>query len=208
MFHVERDAEVPTLPETPVPRETSERLRAYLALLMEWNRRINLIGPAPMETLWTRHIMDSWQLLPLFPPGPMADIGSGGGLPGIVLALGHQGPIHLIESDRRKAAFLLEACRRLSLSHVTVHPTRVDTIILPQLASVTARAFAPLTTLLSHAHRLLRRDGVAIFPKGQSADTELTEASRHWFMQAERFASRTEARATILRLSEIRPVTS
>lgn len=188
-----------------VPRETEARLRDYLALLRTWNVRINLVAHAAEEQIWQRHILDSWQLLPLLPDGPLADLGSGGGLPGLVIAVGRKQETHLVESDRRKSAFLIEASRALKLDHVSVHPARIEDAKLPPIRVVTARALAPLKILLPQAARILASDGVAVFPKGRTADAELTEAAPHWFMQVERFQSRTDAQATILRLSEIRP---
>lgn len=188
-----------------VPRETEARLREYLRLLMTWNLRINLVARAPEEQLWQRHVLDCWQLLPLLPDGPLADLGSGGGLPGLVIAIGREQETHLVESDRRKSAFLIEASRALGLHHVKVHPVRIEEAKLPPLRVVTARALAPLKELVPQAARILAPEGVAVFPKGRSVDAELTEAAPHWFMQVERFQSRTDPQATILRLSEIRP---
>lgn len=203
MFHVKRPDPPPP---HPVPRETEARLRAYLTLLRAWNARINLVADAPDEVLWQRHILDSWQLLPLLPPaGPVADLGSGGGLPGLVLALGRGEETHLVEADRRKAAFLIEASRTLDLPHVHVHAARIEGIRLPPLAALTARALAPLSRLLPHAARLLGPGGVAVLPKGRRAEAELTAVAPLWLMRIERFASRTAPEATILRLSEIRP---
>lgn len=193
-------------PEAPVSRETEARLRAFLALLLQWNARINLVADAPAEALWRRHILDGWQLLPLLPErGPLADLGSGAGLPGLVLAMGREQETHLVESDRRKAAFLREASRALGLARVRVHAARIEEAPLPPVAAVTARALAPLPELLPLAARILAPGGVAIFPKGRLAEAELTAAAPRWLMRVERFASRTDPEATILRLSEIRP---
>lgn len=188
-----------------VPRETEERLRDYLKLLVAWNARINLVAQAPDDQLWQRHILDSWQILPLLPNGPLADLGSGGGLPGLVIAIGRGQETHLVESDRRKSAFLIEASRVLNLPHVSVHPVRIEEAKLSAIQVVTARALAPLKVLVPQAARILAPGGVCVFPKGRTADAELTEAVPHWFMQVERFQSRTDDQATILRLSEIRP---
>ena len=195
----------PDAPSLDVSRETELRLRAYMRLLLDWNAKINLIAAAPEEEVWHRHILDSWQLLPLLPPGPLADLGSGGGLPGLVVAIGRTEETHLVESDRRKSAFLMEASRALGLGHVRVHPARIEAAKLPRIEVVTARALAPLTDLLGIAVRTLAPSGVAIFPKGRNAEMELTAAAPHWLMRTERFQSRTDAQATILRLSEIRP---
>lgn len=201
MFHVKQ----PDAPSLDVSRETEQRLRAYLRLLLDWNAKINLIAAAPEEEVWHRHILDSWQMLPLLPPGPLADLGSGGGLPGLVIAIGRGGETHLVESDRRKSAFLMEASRVLGLAHVRVHAARIEAAKLPRIEIVTARALAPLTELLGKTAQILAPGGVAVFPKGRNAEVELTAAAPHWLMRAERFQSRTDAQATILRLSEIRP---
>lgn len=193
-------------PEVPVSRETKARLTEYLRLLLAWNARINLIASTTEATAWERHVVDSWQLLPLLPErGVLVDLGSGGGLPGLVLAIGRAEETYLVESDRRKCSFLMEATRALGLSHVRVHPQRIEAARVPKAAVVTARALAPLSVLLAQAHGILDPSGIAVFPKGRGAEDELTAAAPHWFMRTERFASRTDAEATIFRISEIRP---
>ncbi|MBP0444716.1 16S rRNA (guanine(527)-N(7))-methyltransferase RsmG [Roseomonas sp. SSH11] len=193
-------------PDAVISRETEAGLDAFLALLLKWNARINLVAERDAATLRARHIADSLQLLPLLPPGggPAADLGTGGGFPGLVLAIADRSrPWHLVESDRRKAAFLLAASAELGLSHVRVHAERIEAVQLLPLALVSARALAPLSVLLGHAARLLAPGGVAIFPKGRNAEAELTAAEAGWTMTAERFESRTEPGATILRISGI-----
>jgi len=191
---------------SPLDAVTAAKLDAFLDLLLRWNSRINLVADRAPEAIRARHIADSLQLLPLIPEGagPLADLGSGGGFPGLVLALATGREMHLVESDRRKAAFLTEAAARLGLDKVRVHPRRIEAAALPPIAVLTARALAPLTELLPHAARFLAPGGVAIFPKGRTAEAELTEALRGWHLQVERFASRTDPHATIFRLSEIR----
>lgn len=190
-----------------VSRETEQALRKYLDLLMRWNSRINLVASATPETLWHRHILDSVQLGALLPPrGPIVDLGSGAGFPGLVLALISGHATHLVESDRRKCAFLQEAVRVLGLSKVQVHNARIEAASLPQAGILTARALAPLPVLLHHAHCILDPDGVAIFPKGRSVEHELTAAAPNWTMRVEKHPSLTDPDSTILRLSEIRPV--
>lgn len=195
-------------PPPDVSRETSDRLEAYLALLLRWNARINLVAERDPEAIRRRHLDDALQLLPLVPPGdgPLADLGAGAGLPGLVLACALDRPVHLVESDQRKAAFLAEAVRHLVLPRVTVHAERIEAARLPPLAVVTARALAPLPRLLALAAPLLAPGGAALFPKGRGAAAELTEAARDWTMNVEQFPSRTAPDATLLRLSEIRRV--
>jgi len=183
-----------------------ERLAAYRDLLLRWNRTINLVAARSAADIERRHIEDSLQLVPLLPgSGPIADLGSGAGLPGLVIAAAlPDREIHLVESDRRKCAFLTEAAARLGLVHVRIHPRRIAAADLPPLAAVTARALAPLEALLAYAAQFLAPGGIAVFPKGRTAAQELTAAAAHWHFNVERFPSRTDPEATILRLSEIR----
>lgn len=181
------------------------RLAAFKALLLTWNARINLVSAGDAANLDQRHIADSLQLLPLLPPrGCCADLGSGAGFPGLVLAAAEpERAWHLVESDRRKAAFLAEAARSMNLRNVTIHAGRIEATTLPPITALTARALAPLDVLLGHAARFLAPGGVAIFPKGRGVEAELTEARQGWTLRAERVPSATDAAATILRLSEI-----
>ena len=197
---------LPPAPLSVLDPAATARLDALIDLLLRWNSRINLVADRDPAAIRSRHIADSLQLLPLLPAGagPFADLGSGGGFPGLVLAIAGPRPAHLVESDRRKAAFLTDAAARLGLRHVQVHARRIEDANLPPLAAVTARALAPLRALLPDAARLLAPGGVAIFPKGRAAEAELTEALPHWTLIAERFASRTDPEATIFRLSDIR----
>lgn len=197
----------PDLSEFGVSRETQDRLADFVGLLLRWNARINLTAERDEAALWQRHVLDSLQLGPLVPPGdgPIVDLGSGAGFPGLMLALASGRETHLVESDRRKSAFLIEAARMLGLPRVRVHPIRIEAAALPRAAVVSARALAPLSDLLTHANRILAPGGVALFPKGRTAEQELTDAARAWIMRVERFPSRTDPAATILRISEIRP---
>jgi 16S rRNA (guanine527-N7)-methyltransferase len=188
--------------------ETAARLAAYRDLLLRWNTRINLISVETAGEIDQRHIADCAQLQPLLPPeGPIADIGSGAGLPGLVLAIMQpEREIHLVESDKRKAAFLVEASAQLKLPMVRVHACRAENAKLPPLSAITARALAPLATLLPYAGKFLAPGGVSVFPKGKTAEKELTEAAQGWHFTCERFPSATNPEATILRLSNIHRV--
>jgi 16S rRNA (guanine(527)-N(7))-methyltransferase RsmG len=194
-----------------VPRETAEKLEGFVDLLLRWNRRVNLVSARSTDDVWRRHILDALQLLPLLPAKPslaLLDIGSGAGFPGLVLAAATGWQTDLIEADKRKAAFLVEAAARLELPDIRVHAKRIEEVELPRAELLTARALAPLPALLHHAHRLLSPNGTAIFPKGRTAEEELTDASRDWMMRVERFQSRTDPASTIFRISEIRPAGS
>jgi 16S rRNA (guanine527-N7)-methyltransferase len=188
--------------------ETTERLAAYRSLLLRWNARINLISGETATEIDQRHIADCAQLGPLLPgEGPVADIGSGAGLPGMVLAIFQPDrAFHLVESDKRKAAFLVEASAQLKLPMVRVHACRAENAKLPALSAITARACAPLASLLPYAVKFLAPGGVALFPKGKTAEKELTEAALDWHFTLEHFPSATSPEATILRLSNIHRV--
>lgn len=180
------------------------RLTAYAELIARWSPRINLIAPGDLARLWERHIADAMQLVPLIPPGTrsIADLGSGAGLPGLVLAILTGLPTHLVERDRRKAAFLREAVRATAVP-ATIHAADAATLAPLNADLVTARALAPLPDLLPLVARHLAPGGAALLPKGATADAELTAAAPLWTMHIERFPSRTDPAATILRLTEV-----
>ena len=172
---------------------------------------MNLVSARSAEDVWRRHVLDALQLLPLLPPiasRALLDIGSGAGFPGLVLAVATGWRADLVEADKRKAAFLVEAAARLGLHEVSVHAKRIEDVELPKAELLTARALAPLPALLRYAHVLLSPNGAAIFPKGRTAEEELTAASRDWIIRTERFQSRTDPASTIFRISEIRPAGS
>jgi 16S rRNA (guanine527-N7)-methyltransferase len=198
---------------TGVSRETLARLEAMLASLDKWQKTINLISAKSREGLWRRHMLDSAQLMAHLPPGPedrvIADLGSGGGFPGLVLAILGAGHVHLIESDQRKCAFLREAARETA-APVTVHARRTENLKSDELQPgpvdvIVARALAPLDRLLDLASPLMTGDNVCLFLKGQDVALELTRATKSWNMEVESIPSRSdpEHAGTILRLRNI-----
>lgn len=197
---------------TPVSRETSERLDRFVELLLTWQQRINLIAPSTIPKLWTRHIADSLQLLPLAPQARRwVDLGAGAGFPGMVIAcaLAHEADaqIHLVESNAKKAAFLREAARATGTPAV-VHATRIADFmgeLPPGIEIVTARALAPLAGLLAQAYPLLKTGAEGLFPKGQDVAAELTEAAKCWTIQASLVASRTDPAGRIIFVKSIEP---
>jgi 16S rRNA (guanine527-N7)-methyltransferase len=188
-----------------VSRETSARLQAYLDLLARWQRTINLVGAASLDDPWRRHVLDSAQLWRHWPGGARVgvDLGSGGGLPGLVLAIMGAPEMHLIESDKRKAAFLREAARAAGVA-VQVHACRIEAA--PAIAAdvVSARALAPLAELLPLAQRFIGDRTVCLFLKGRQAEAELTAARRRWTMRVELHPSLSAGDGRVLRLSEVR----
>lgn len=192
-----------------VSRETAGRLEEYAALLRAWNPKINLVSRQTLADLETRHFADSAQLLALAPPDATtwADLGSGGGFPGLVIAIlaTEARPalgVTLVESDQRKAVFLRTVAQRTGTS-VTVLADRIEAV--PPLGTdvLSARALAPLATLLDHASRHLRPGGTALFPKGAAWRAEVDEALERWRFRCENLGSATSADGAILRIGEI-----
>lgn len=169
-----------------VSRETTERLEHYAALLRKWNPQINLVAQSTLNDLWTRHIIDSAQLYRLAPhPAPhWVDLGSGGGFPGLVVAImatERESPtrLTLVENDQRKCAFLRTAIRETGAQAEVVRG-RIEEISPLTADVVSARALADLKTLIGFADRHLVADGTALFHKGVSWKKELADAQTAW----------------------------
>ncbi|XGB36106.1 16S rRNA (guanine(527)-N(7))-methyltransferase RsmG [Paracoccus marcusii] len=191
-----------------VSRETHERLIAYEALVRKWNARINLVAPSTLPEFNSRHIQDSIQIFDhvQFSEGNWVDLGSGGGLPGIVVSIyAQKAPltVSLVESDQRKSAFLRAVIRELSLQNVSILTGRIENV--PPLAAhfVSARALAPLSVLLSMVRRHMHQDGTAIFLKGRSWKAECDEARKEWRFDVTSFPSKTDPDAAILKITGV-----
>jgi 16S rRNA (guanine527-N7)-methyltransferase len=191
----------------PLPDAARANLDRFAALLLRWNAKLNLIAARDADVIWQRHIADSLQLVPLIPPGTThaIDLGSGGGFPGLVLAIATGLRFDLVESDQRKASFLRTAALETG-APVTVHACRIEAADIPPAPLVTARALAPLPRLLPLAARLLTADGVCLFLKGAKAGDELADAARAWRMDVTRIPSRTSGEGVILRLSSLHAI--
>lgn len=200
------------LPEwLSVSRETFEDLEAYAGLVVKWNPAVNLVSKAGMAELWHRHIVDSAQVFPLMAGRAVArlwcDLGSGGGLPGLVVAIQAKRAqpdmkVILVESDRRKGVFLAEVARNLRLN-VLVLSQRIDDV--PPLAAdiISARGLASLDLLCGYADRHLRKGGAAVFPKGATAAAEISAAKLLWDFKLSSYSSLTDPSAQILVLEDI-----
>lgn len=189
-----------------VSRETLERINQFVDLVLYWQKRINLIGPLSVDAIWDRHVRDSLQLTLLKPKAARwADLGSGGGFPGIVIACRLTeiagAEIHLVESNQKKAAFLRHVALELSLPAI-IHAKRIEDVIddLSRVEIVTARGLAPLATLLGYANQLLKRGAIGLFPKGKDYARELTEAGERWHFSYVLHASTTSPEARIIEL--------
>jgi 16S rRNA (guanine527-N7)-methyltransferase len=176
-------------------------------LLKQWQKRINLIGPATRDDIWSRHIADALQLLPLLPSSVtrLADLGSGAGIPGLILAIARPLEAHLFESNLKKAAFLREAARRTE-AKAQIHSMRIEKARFAaetiKAQAVMARALAALPKLLDYAAPFLENGAIGYFHKGQDVDAELTDATKSWRMQVEKHPSMTDSRGVILVVKE------
>jgi 16S rRNA (guanine527-N7)-methyltransferase len=166
-----------------LPEAALQRLKIYENLLTEWQRAINLVGTSTLDELWVRHFADSLQVADsVVGARRWLDLGSGAGFPGLVTAikLAHKpgAVVHLVESNRRKCAFLREAARETGAPAI-VHCGRIEDI-LPALDgpfdAVSARALAPLETLIGYAEKFLLQGAVGVFPKGKGYAAELTQS--------------------------------
>jgi len=193
-----------------VSRETLARLDAFVDLLLRWQPAVQLVANADLAKLWTRHIADSLQLLELKPQAKRwADLGSGGGFPGLVLALAldKDAFVHLVESDRRKAAFLREAVR-VTAAPAKVYAERVESVakrLARDVDVITARALAPMPRLLELAEPFFAASVPALFLKGQDVDNELTQSTKSWNIQATIAASRTHPEGKIVIVERASP---
>ena len=186
-----------------VSRETFDRLEAYADLLRNAASQQNLVAPSTIETMWERHILDSAQLLGLAPNGgTWADVGSGAGLPGIVLAILSSDPITLIEPRRLRAEFLSGVAEKLELTNVSVQCARVERVY-GQFDVITARAVAQLDRLLAIAGHLSNSGTVWVLPKGRNAQSELAQARRNWHCDALVEQSCTDPESQILVLTRV-----
>jgi 16S rRNA (guanine527-N7)-methyltransferase len=185
---------------TNVSRETLARLKAYADLLSDWNSRHNLVAKSTLPDLWRRHFWDSAQLAPLIPERAhtLADLGSGAGFPGLVLAAMRPDlAVTLHEATTKKCDFLKAAADRMALK-VTVQNARIEALPRKAYDVVTARALAPLPLLLSYAQRLTGPNSVCLFLKGQNVGSELTEAHKSWKIEASQIPSLTDPSGAIL----------
>jgi 16S rRNA (guanine527-N7)-methyltransferase len=192
-----------------VSRETMDDLHQFAELVRKWTAKINLISTNTIDSLWDRHVVDSVQIYGMAPKtyNKWVDIGSGGGFPGIVVAIiGKEkqpnAEFVLIESDQRKAVFLRTAIRELGLSAKVV-AERIENAAPQNADIVSARALSPLSMLLPFSERHLKSDGQAIFHKGKKARSEVADAMNNWRFTLEDSPSLTDPDAQILVLKGI-----
>ena len=191
-----------------VSRETYDKLRAYEALIQKWNPSINLVGKSTLSDVWNRHIIDSTQVY-FAAAGEQSsiwtDIGSGGGLPGIVIATLARGEdrqtnVTMVESDKRKSVFLRTAIRELDLSNAKVTNERIESAQIQISDIVSARALAPLAELFSLSQSFSDQNTTFLFQKGKNWASEIEIAQNHWSFDFDAIKSETDSNAVILKI--------
>ncbi len=203
---------MPLLEQLGVSHETLGGFDRLVEELSVWQTKMNLIGPAEIDQIWTRHVVDSAQLFGLAQHAETwLDLGSGGGFPGLVVGIllktCGKGQIDLIESNGRKCAFLREAAR-VTGARARVRQGRIEDLVVDyvdKIDVVTARAVAPLSQLLLWCKDLLRSGAIAIFPKGRDVEAELTQAAKSWKVEVEQRPSLTDRDGRIVIVRSLEP---
>ena len=184
-----------------------EKLCLYEAMLKKWQRKINLVGPKTLDDIWRRHILDSLQILNHIPETAkiLVDLGSGAGLPGLILAIvadqNNDLDVHLVESDQRKAVFLREVNRETNAG-VTVHSQRIENIENLKADVITARALAPLENLLKLSQYHQHEATTLLLLKGENVQQELTQADKSWKMKVSEIPSLSGGAGCLLQIKE------
>lgn len=195
----------------PVSRETLSNIHGYLAVLGEWRERINLIGPGEGRHLWRRHVLDSLQLIEKISATDLrvADLGSGAGFPGLILACALAerpgASVTLIEKSPRKSEFLAAAARAVGLPARVLNQRLEDPAPKEKFDVVSARALAPLPKLMGYAHGWLKPSGKALLMKGRDAVAELTVARESWTFEVSMGTSLSSPEGQILTVSALGP---
>ncbi len=188
-----------------VSRETLTRWERYVEALLKWNKRINLIGPLTEQDVWERHILDCAQLLKHLPENTetISDFGTGGGLPGLILALSGNYNMHLVESNRKKTAFLHSIAPQ-AVGKVAIHDQRIEKLRAWNSDVITARALAPMNELLILLEQFTQKTKLALFLKGQNVVEEIEEATRYWDFEAKLHPSITNSESVIVAMTRIK----
>ena len=191
-----------------ISREAERKLFQFEGALIEENERQNLISASTIPSIWSRHIVDSAQLLGLHSANtsaPWLDLGTGAGFPGMVIAILSDQPIILVESRRKRFEFLDRQVEALGLKNVRIHGGRLETLETQPAGVISARAFAPLPRLFPLAHRFSRKDTVWLLPKGRSVLEELESVRSSWQGVFHVKPSQTDVEAAIIVATGVSP---
>lgn len=194
-----------------VSRETAEKLSVFVDLLKEWNTKMNLVSKNSLEDIWTRHVLDSLQLIRYIPDTTeiLLDIGSGAGFPAIVLAITMQEKMPnakwiLAESITKKTVYLNDVCAKLGLKNVRIENTRVENLKLNKVDIVTARAVASLDVLFGYVYGLGKKSGKYLFPKGKTYQEEMLSAGQKWLFDCNVHPNAYSEEGVILEINNLR----
>jgi len=192
-----------------VSRETIDRLKIYESLLLKWNPVINLVSQSTLPQIWTRHFLDSAQLWALRPENAKSwlDLGSGGGFPGLIAAIlaAEQQPsfcVGLVESDARKASFLLKVSQETGISP-RIHIERAEKLPATRSDVISARALAPINKIFEYVARHSGENTTCLLAKGENHEIELTEARKYWKFELKKISSLTDASGVILKIERL-----
>lgn len=190
-----------------VSRETFAQLEKFVMHLEKWQKPLNLISRQSTDDIWQRHVVDSIQLYPRLPKlekdAIAVDLGTGGGFPGLILAiLTPELQWKFVESDRKKAIFLREAALTLGLENVEVLNERIEAVVLDAFV-ITSRALATVSKLLTYVEKMVHKDTVCLFLKGKNWQHEITEAEESWNFHVEDMASQTSEEGRVLIIKDI-----
>ena len=195
--------------EAGVSRETLDDYRAWHALLLKWNRRINLVSPTALDDFWRRHALDSWQITPHIPKNAreFIDLGSGAGFPGLSIAIEckrrGQGEVLMVEAAGKKTSFLRTVIRELGLP-ARATSERAEVLEPKAYDVISARAFAPFPRLMSYAQPFWGENSLGLFLKGESAPAELTEAEKSWRYEVETVPSLSDPTGSVLKVTGLK----
>lgn len=186
-------------------KHSSELIQKYCDLLLKWNRSINLIGRTTEKDVLERHIQDCLQLLDYIPDKDIsiADLGTGAGLPGVLLSIGGCKNLDLIESDQKKCVFLKEVKRQLGLDYHII-TQRIENIADKRYDLIVSRALASLDKLFNYAEPIMRENGYLLLLKGENFLTEIEEAKRSWIFSYNTIPSKTGCGGVILEVQNIK----
>lgn len=194
-----------------VSRETIQKLKDFVALLQEWNAKMNLVSKNSLEDVWQRHILDSLQLVRYLPQNFrfLVDIGSGAGFPGVVLAIVLQekfptAKVVLVESITKKTVYLKDVCAKLNLTNTVVENSRIENISINDVDVITARAVAALDVLCSYAFDLATKNTQMLFLKGRSYAEEVANAQQKWKFNLKVNPNLYSSDGVVLELSNLR----
>lgn len=187
-----------------VSRETLHKLEIYVALLLKWQSKINLISNTTISDVWNRHVLDAIQLLNFYDhkSTTLLDIGTGAGIPGLLLAIAGNKKTFLVESDTRKCVFLKEAAR-VTNCDVEIHNSRIENLKFQDIDVITSRACANIHQLLTYASNFLSNNTVCLFPKGENYTKEVEEAQKTWHFSYDVFPSLSDSSGNIIKIYNI-----